>query len=85
MGKAKRETLKEKWKTLGADEKLPFERKRREHMAKQHLMKECISEALMKQKGGNCSRSYASLAKVRSASSCFDNNLYVALLLYRFL
>ncbi len=67
MVKAQREKLNDKWKTLGEDEKLSFERKRREHMAKQHLMKEYISEALMKQKGGNCSRSYASLAKVRYA------------------
>ena len=27
-------------------------------------MKECITDALRKQQGGNCSRSYASLAKV---------------------
>jgi hypothetical protein len=37
MGKEKRETLKEQWKTLSADEKLTFERLKREHMAKQHL------------------------------------------------
>jgi hypothetical protein len=65
--KAHRENLKEKWKTLGEEEKEPFERKQREHMAKQKLMKECITEALAKQKGGNCSRSYASLSKVRQA------------------
>ena len=56
--------MKEKWKTLGKDEKIPYEKKRRDHMAKQELMKECVSDALIKQKGGNCIRSYASLAKV---------------------
>jgi hypothetical protein len=30
----------------------------------QSLMKECITDALQKEKGGNCVRSYASLAKV---------------------
>jgi hypothetical protein len=32
-------------------------------MAKQELMKECISDALQKHQGGNCMRSFASLAK----------------------
>jgi hypothetical protein len=33
-------------------------------MAKQALMKDDITDALSKQKGGNCVRSYASIAKV---------------------
>ena len=75
--------LKEKWKTLGEVERQPFERKRREHMAKQELMQECITDALAKQKGGNCSRSYANLAKVRSAISCNVHLFYVRLLLFQ--
>jgi hypothetical protein len=71
--------LKEKWKTLGEVERQPFERKRREHMAKQELMQECISDALTKEKGRNCSRSYANLAKVRSAISYNVQLFYVTL------
>ena len=37
---------------------------KRDHLAKQELMKDCIVDALQKDKGGNCVRSYASLAKV---------------------
>jgi hypothetical protein len=33
-------------------------------MAKQGLMQEATTDALQKEKGGNCVRSYASLAKV---------------------
>ncbi len=59
-----RATLRAKWLTLGEDEKVPFKKKTRDHLAKQELMKECITDALQKAKGGNCSRSYTSLAKV---------------------
>jgi hypothetical protein len=58
--------LKEKWNTLTAEEKEPFEKMKRDHLAKQGLMQECITDALQKEKGGNCVRSYASLAKVTS-------------------
>jgi hypothetical protein len=34
-------------------------------MAKQSLMKDAITDALRKDKGGNCLRSFASLAKVK--------------------
>ncbi len=77
--------LKEKRKTLGEVERQPFERKKREHMAKQELMQECISDALSKEKGGNCSRSYANLAKVRSAILCNVQLFYVTLVLIEFL
>jgi hypothetical protein len=53
---------------------MPFEKKQRDHLAKQSLMKESITDALQKTKGGNCVRSYASLAKVRTTQfiySCF--------------
>ncbi len=59
-----RDKLKEKWLTLDEEEKIPNEKQTRDHLAKQSLMKECITDALRKQQGGNCSRSYASLAKV---------------------
>jgi hypothetical protein len=53
---------------MPVDAKVPYEKKARDHLAKQGLMKERITDALKKQQGGNCSRSYASLAKVISAS-----------------
>ena len=56
--------LKEKWLTLTDEDKAPYEKKARDHLVKQELMKECIVDSLRKAKGGNCSRSYASLAKV---------------------
>ena len=62
--KAQRNKLKEQWLTLGDEEKEPYEKKTRDALTKQELMKECITDALRKQQGGNCSRSYASLAKV---------------------
>ena len=61
----KKMELKEKWSTMSDKEKEPFEKRKRDHLARQGVMKECISDALQKQKGGNCVRSYASLAKVR--------------------
>jgi hypothetical protein len=60
--------LKEKWITLTEEGKIPYEKKTRDHMVKQDLMRECITDALRKEKGGNCSRSYASLAKVNKIS-----------------
>jgi hypothetical protein len=60
----KRQSLREEWATLTAEQKVPFEKKARDHMAKQALMKECITDALRKKTGGNCQRSFASIAKV---------------------
>ncbi len=62
--KLKKQNLKEKWSTLTEEEKRPFEKMQRDHMTKQALMKDAITDALSKQKGGNCVRSYASIAKV---------------------
>ncbi len=59
--------LKEKWTTMSDKEKEPFEKKKRDHLARQGVMKECITDALQKQMGGNCVRSYASLGKVNSS------------------
>jgi hypothetical protein len=64
--KEKRKDFKEIWETLSAEDREPFEKKKRDHLARQGVMKECIADALQKIKGGNCVRSYASLAKVKS-------------------
>jgi hypothetical protein len=40
-------------------------KKARDHLMKQETMIDCITDALRKEKGGNCSRSFASVAKVR--------------------
>ncbi len=61
----KRQDFKEKWENLSAEDREPFEKKKRDHLARQDVMKECIADALQKIKGGNCVRSYASLAKVK--------------------
>ena len=58
-----RQKLKEQWLTLTDEEKIPFQKRARDHIAKQQYMKECITDALRKDQGGNCSRSYSSLVK----------------------
>jgi hypothetical protein len=62
--KLQRDSLRLKWVNLTQEEKVPYEKQARDHLAKQELMKECITDALRKHQGGNCSRLYASLAKV---------------------
>ena len=74
--KVKRDALKLKWVNLTDDAKIPYEKQARDHLAKQSLMKECITDALRKQRGGNCSRSYASLAKVLKLKSSRDRSCY---------
>jgi hypothetical protein len=56
--------FKAKWLILPNEEQTPFEKKKRDHMAKQGTMRECITDALHKSEGGNCSRSYASLVEL---------------------
>jgi hypothetical protein len=73
--KIKKQTLKEKWATLTEEERIPFEKMKSDHMAKQSLMKESITDALSKQKGGNCVRSYASIAKVLPKAT-FSNPIH---------
>ena len=73
--------LREQWTSLSDEQKLPFEKKARDHIAKQALMTECITDALRKEKGGNCQRSFASIAKVtmcvlRIAISSFTKPLH---------
>ncbi len=51
----------QKWGELTDEEKIPYEKKSRDHLAKQDLMKDAIVDALRKEKGGNCSRSFGSL------------------------
>jgi hypothetical protein len=59
-----RATFKEKWDNLSEEDKILFDKKARDHVAKQEIMQECITDALRKEKGGNCSRSFQSIAKV---------------------
>ncbi len=56
--KAMGQAFKAPWNVLPADEKVSFEKKARDHVAKQDIMQECISDALRKEHGGNCSRSF---------------------------
>ncbi len=44
-------------------------------MAKQSIMKEAVTQALQKDKGGNCSRSYASVAK-HTGDWCCSQTIY---------
>ncbi len=59
-----RATFKVKWDNLSDEDKIPFDKKARGHVAKQEIMQECITDALQKEQGGNCSRSFQSIAKV---------------------
>ncbi len=63
---AKREhkaVLKKQWNALSKDDKVPFEKMARDHHARQPLIKECVVDALQKNRGGGCLRSYRSLEK----------------------
>ena len=51
-----------KFQKLSNDEKAPFEKLARDHQVKQALMAESIAETLQKKNGGNCLRSYRSIA-----------------------
>jgi hypothetical protein len=53
----------ERWENVSPADRVPHEKKARGHLAKQSVMKETVVNALQKDKGGNCSRSYASVAK----------------------
>jgi hypothetical protein len=44
----KKMELEEKRSTLSDKEKEPFEKKKRDHLARQGAMKECITDALQK-------------------------------------
>ena len=57
-----RATFKVKWENLSDEDKIPFDKKARDHVAKQEIMQECITDALRKEQGGNCSRSFQSIA-----------------------
>jgi hypothetical protein len=59
-----KQILKNKWNTLTEEEKAPYEKKSRDHMARQSVISESIVDALKKQTGGNCSRSFGSVQKV---------------------
>jgi hypothetical protein len=50
-------------------------KKARDHLAKQSIMQEAVTHALQKEKGGNCSRSYASVAK-STGDWCCSQTIY---------
>ena len=56
MLQEKKQELKEKWSTLSDKDKEPYEKKKRDHLARQGAMQECITDALQKTMGGNCVR-----------------------------
>ncbi len=63
--KVKRECCakkKDEWQAMTAEEKAPFEKIARDKNVRQALMAECVTDALQKKKGGNCLRSFRSLA-----------------------
>jgi hypothetical protein len=53
----------QKWEDVSEEDRVPYEKKARDHLAKQSVMKEAVTHALQKEKEGNCLRSYASGAK----------------------
>ncbi len=59
-----KQILKDKWNMLTMEEKAPYEKKSRDHMARQSVISESIVDALKKQTGGSCSRSFGSVQKV---------------------
>ena len=61
--KKQKQFYRQKWGDVSVIEREPYEKQSRDHLAKQSVMKEAVTHALQKVKGGNCSRSYASVAK----------------------
>ena len=61
--KQQKQFYRKKWDDVPATEKEPYEKASRDHLGKQKVMQEAVTHALQKDKGGNCSRSYASVAK----------------------
>ncbi len=61
--KKQKQFYRQKWEGVAVLEREPYEKQSRDHLAKQNVMKEAVTHALQKEKGGNYSRSYASLAK----------------------
>ncbi len=59
-----------RWESVSQEEKVPFEKKARDHLAKQSVMKEAVVDALQKEKGENYQRSYASVAKATGDWCC---------------
>jgi hypothetical protein len=55
--------FQQKWEDVSPTDRVPYEKKARDQLAKQSVMKEAVVAALQKDKGGNCSRSYAGVAK----------------------
>jgi hypothetical protein len=64
MKKKHKNLLKGKRDSLSVEEKTPYEKKSRDHMARQGVIKESIVDALQKKNGGSSSRSFMSVQKV---------------------
>ncbi len=52
--------------------KPPMTKKARDHMAKHSVIEEAITDALSEEKGGNCSRSFASVTKAMDVCTKFN-------------
>jgi hypothetical protein len=61
--KTQKQFYRQKWGDVSVKEREPYEKQSRDHLEKQKVMQEAVTDALQKVKGGNCSRSYASVAK----------------------
>ncbi len=51
MLQEKKLEFKEKWSTLSDKDKEPYEKKKCDHLARQGVMQECITDALQKNNG----------------------------------
>jgi hypothetical protein len=65
----------QRWENVSKDERVAYEKKARDHLAKQSVMKEAVIDALQKEKGGNYQRSYASVAKA-TGDWCCSQTIY---------
>ena len=53
--------LKTKWETLSTEERVPYDKQARDHLARQGVISESVADAMRKDKGGSCSRSFLSV------------------------
>jgi hypothetical protein len=83
MLQKKKMELKEKWSTLSDKEKEPFEKKKRDHLARQGVMNECITDALQKDKGGNSFICESGKGKEIDNKVCYVNiNIFPSSIIY---
>ena len=53
--------LKTKWEKLSTEERVPYDKQARDHLARQGVISESVADAMRKDKGGSCSRSFLSV------------------------